>query len=87
MVIMIAVLLVAVGLFLVDEGIIDPDGAGNAIETAWDSTVEKFDPDPSSADSIGSQVTVLNLHVGWVRYGVWAWLLMYGAGAIHDGGF
>ncbi|RPB20882.1 hypothetical protein L211DRAFT_870294 [Terfezia boudieri ATCC MYA-4762] len=85
MVIMIAVIIVAVGLLLVEEGIVDLDAAGNAMESVWNSTVENFDP--PSAKSIGSRVTVFNLHFGWVRYGVWAWLLTYGAGAIHAGGF
>lgn len=81
----IAVLMVVVGMVLVEEGIVDPDGAGNALEGAWNSTLESFDP--TTADSVGSQVTVpnLNLDHGWAQYGIVAWLLMYGA--IHAGEF
>ena len=85
MFITIAVLMVVVGKLLVDEGIIDPDAAGNALEGAWNSTVKNFDP--ASAHSLGGQLTVpnLKLDVGWARYGILAWLLMYGA--IHAGEF
>lgn len=75
MVMMIVVIMVAVAQELVEQGIIDPNGAG--MEGAWNSTAETFDP--PTTKSASSRTTVLNLDVGWVRYGIWAWLLMYGA--------
>ncbi|KAF8420248.1 hypothetical protein EV426DRAFT_612975 [Tirmania nivea] len=83
MFIAIAVIMVAVGIILVDEGIVDPDEVSSALEGAWNSTVEIFDS--TTVPSVGSQLVVLNLDIGWVPYGVWAWLLMYGA--VHAGAF
>ncbi|KAF8419185.1 hypothetical protein EV426DRAFT_720141 [Tirmania nivea] len=80
----IAVLIAAVGAFLIEQGIIDPDAIRRAMEGAWNREVEKFDPPPIS--SVGSQVTVLNLDGGFIRYGLLAWVLMYGAVCAGEGG-
>jgi len=84
MFITIAVIIVAVGVYLIEHGIIDPDEVMKSIEGLWNMVVDKFNPPVSS---VGSEVMVLNLNGGLVRYGLLAWLLMYGAVCTGEGGF
>ncbi|KAF8458200.1 hypothetical protein BDZ91DRAFT_743265 [Kalaharituber pfeilii] len=88
MFITIAVLLVAVGELLVEKGIVDPDKASVAIEGAWNKVVDKFDPPPTPTPTpdVGSQASVLNLDATWVKYGVWAWVLMHVFVCAGEGG-
>lgn len=83
MFITIAVLIAAVGEFLIEQGIIDPDAVVKTMTGLWNREVDKFDPPIAN---VGSQVMVLNLNGGMVRYGVLAWLLMYGAVCTAEGG-
>jgi len=83
MLITIAVIIVALGEFLIEHGIIDPDEVMKTMRGLWNREVDKFDPPVSS---VGSQVMVLNLNGGLVRYGLLAWLLMYGAVCTGEGG-
>ncbi|KAF8419184.1 hypothetical protein EV426DRAFT_702045 [Tirmania nivea] len=80
----IAVIIAAVGAFLIQQGIIEPDAISKAMEEAWNREVEKFDRPMSS---VGSQVMVLNFDGGFVRYGLLAGVLMYGAVCAGEGLF
>ena len=85
----IAVIISAIGEFLINYGVMNPDAAKDTMEGVWNKQVHKYDP-PTRRDppvrSVGSQVMILNLDGGIVRYGLLAWVLMYGAVCVGDGG-
>ncbi|KAF8427602.1 hypothetical protein BGX38DRAFT_1234972 [Terfezia claveryi] len=89
MLVTIAVIIAAIGEFLINHGIMEPDAVKNAMEGVWNKEVDKFDP-PKQSDppvsSVASQVMVLNLDGNLVRYGLLAWVLMYGAVCVGEGG-
>lgn len=70
----IAILIIAIGEILIDKGIIDPEKIKQTLEGMWIRSVEKLDPPP--VHSTGTQLTVLNLNHGWVKYGVLASVVM-----------
>ncbi|RPB27791.1 hypothetical protein L211DRAFT_833773 [Terfezia boudieri ATCC MYA-4762] len=101
MLVTIAVIIAAIGELLISHGIMEPDAVKNAMEGVWNKVVNKFDP-PTNTDSptqtdlltqtyppvssVASQVMVLNLDSNVVRYGLLAWVLMYGAVCVGEGG-
>ena len=67
----------------------NPDAVKEAMEGVWNRGVHRFDPPTRrdvSVSSVGSQAMVLNLDRGIIRYGLLAWVLMYGAVCVGDGG-
>ncbi|RPB27798.1 hypothetical protein L211DRAFT_845811 [Terfezia boudieri ATCC MYA-4762] len=86
MLVTIAVIIAAIGEFLISHGIMEPDAVKTSMEGLWDKEVNKFDPPKPPISSVGSQVTVLNLDSNVVRYGLLAWVLLYGAVCVGEGG-
>lgn len=75
----VAVIIVAVGEYLIEKGIIEPDKIYEALEKSWGKAGQAFNSSPhtyiQTATSEG-QLTILNLNSGWVKYGVWASVLI-----------
>ena len=82
MYITIAVIIAAIGEFLIEHEIFDMGVIKSTMDGVWETEVRKRNPPVSS---VGNQVMVLNLDSGIIRYGLLAWVLVYGAVCVGEG--